>query len=293
MSKTTRTNQIKKAYSALTALEKIEIARAYPDAVKSHAMVRVNGQKVRLIDLTEKQRLALPVHLSVMTGKLKGIKALSTTCVINSECLRAMNDPSSPCYQCFAAKTAAQYNSLREHLENNYLILNSRELSTNECKAICKGLKGRNRTKVRLEPFGDVGTVQQALNYVKIMNVGKEYGLTFGVWTKLPHVWAQAFNIASKPTNMIFQYSAPSLNQTDIPIIRAYDFFDNAFIVCDTDKYNDVKAQLQADNRQIHECQCAAGSCHNDDICGYCYRLEGRKERHNNECGYIIEKLRK
>jgi len=282
-------------FTAPVALDRIDIKRMFPEEVKDHATVTLAGKKVRLIDIPDDIRLLLPIHISIMSGKLFGVNAISTTCVVNAECLRAMNDPTSPCFNCFAAKTAAQYNALREHLENNYRVLNGRELTDDECNALCAALaksKGKSG-RARIEPFGDVGSVQHARNYIKIIRAGAAYGLYFGAWTKLPHIWNAAFAIDGKPENMTFMYSAPALNQTEAPVAECYSWIDNVFMVAEKAAYEQTAQALLDAGKILHRCKCEKGSCMNNDICGYCYRSDSRRENHGNKIAWIIEALRK
>lgn len=287
---------------AIQAMERIEIKKAYPEHVKQHA--RVNDAYVystcpelkgmRLIDVDIATAAKLNVRFSVMSGKLDGLFAISTTCTINPRCLQGMQDPNSPCYYCFAAATASQYNSLREWLENNYRILSGRDLTDNEIHALCVELAKNKRSRfVRIEFAGDVGNVTQVRNYIRIVKAGREYGLYFGIWTKQLDLWDAGIKLEGKPINCTLIYSAPQTNQTEFPIVNAYNWVDCIFVVANKKEFDKVWNTIAAAGYPMHKCMCENGSCNNTNICAFCYRPIARRENNNGMISVIVEMLRK
>lgn len=296
-----RTLAQKALYTAPDALVKIaeKIAFTPYDNPKNHATISAGifkGEK--LWKLSDNDIINhVPVHVSVMTGKLEGLLSISTACTCNQNCVENMKDPDSPCHMCFAAKTLAQYTALREHCEANLKILNNRVLTDSEIDVLCRQLCKAFDKRVRIEFCGDIETPLQGINYLRIIEAGKAYGLYFGVWTKLLNVWKHSFEIfGNKPENMTFIYSAPSLNQTVEPKhkLPEYWFVDCVFIVCDKEKYEDVKAEWIESGYNVHDCKCENGSCANNEICGYCFnRISRRIGNKPTDVNIILEVLRK
>lgn len=277
---------MKKKYTAVEAMERIELKKACPEYVKAHA--RKNG--VNIIDMEEKQRLALDIHACHMSGKLYGVACVSTCPTVNPNCLMAMSNPDSPCHHCFSVKTMAMYNSLREWLENNAAILSSRLLSEMEIATLVKYFRKDSKAGVvRIEAFGDAINTLQCINYLSIVNAGAAYGLYFAMWTKLPHIWNIAISEMGKPANLTCIYSAPALNQTVCPMPAMYDWLDCVFVVCDD--IDGTVNELTKNGEKIHYCTCKKGACADKEICGFCYGKFARRD----VCGrvtWILEKLR-
>lgn len=165
----------------------------------------------------------------MMTGKMEGIPSISTSCLMNPRCLARMekayeeDDAKCICWECFAAQGISYKKGLRENLEQNFELLNSRVLSTDEL------LQFRKMVEIaRIESWGDVASVTQALNYINLMNLNPQ--VTFGMWTKNPDLWDEAIKANGKPDNMIALYSSPIINRvTDVR--EKYPWFDKIFTV--------------------------------------------------------------
>ena len=285
--------------NSLYYLDCIEMQQAFPEAVKQHALVKKQEATCmkdiigkRLIEVIPEVKVQLNLHISKMSGKLEGLYALSTTCVCNGNCIERMKDPESPCHYCFAAAVASRYPALREWLVNNHTILNSRLLTEEEIEDLCKQLSKAYEGKVRIEFAGDIDTVLQGINYIRIMEAGKKYGLYFGMWTKLPQIWDLSIKEAGKPSNVTFILSGCKLNQTESGLIHCYNWIDCIFVVCNRDMYDYTKAELLKRGEIVHDCRCEKGSCADNNICGFCYRNISRKEANNGKVVWILERLR-
>ena len=171
-----------------------------------------------------------PVHVSdYMSGKMTGIPSISTSCLVNPICIKRMQDGESVCCHCFAAATLDRYTACGQHAENNFYLLNSEVLPLEMLP------KFPNVAIVRIESFGDVASVTQAINYINIAKVNPL--VTFGAWTKNANLWNKAIQEVGKPENLSLVYSSFKLNN---PAPAAEYFtkdgennFDHVFTVYD------------------------------------------------------------
>ena len=119
-----------------------------------------------------------------MTGKMKEILALSTCCLVNPLCRKRLENKVGICAECFAAATMISYETVTENTCYNYQVLSTVDIPENLIPYI-------DRKELRLEAFGDVGTVTQAKNYIKFALYNKQCHVT--AWTKNPWLYAMAF----------------------------------------------------------------------------------------------------
>ena len=187
-----------------------------------------------------------------MTGKMRGVPAISTSVALNPICKQRAKDPNSICAKCFAAATVKRYGGLRENLKHNTSVLTQEVLPLDDLPQFTFAVN-----MVRLEAFGDLNNVIQVRNYFNICR--KNPHVHFALWTKNPHLIAIAINDGfSKPDNLVIVYSSPLLNVPVITIFARYDFVDKVFTVYD-------KATIAEQNININ---CGAKSCAS---CGLCY----------------------
>lgn len=136
-----------------------------------------------------------PIHVSdYMSGKMSGIPSISTSCLVNPICQARMKNGESVCAHCFAAATLDRYTSAGAHAENNFYLLNAEVLPLDMLPRF------RNVAIVRIESFGDVASVTQAINYLNIVKVNPF--ITFAAWTKNASIWNAAIKKAGKPENL-------------------------------------------------------------------------------------------
>ena len=171
-----------------------------------------------------------PIHVSdYMSGKMEGIPSISTSCLVNPICRKRMEDGESVCAHCFAAATLDRYTAAGQHAENNFHLLNAGVLPLEMLPRF------KNVAIVRIESFGDVASVTQAINYLNIARVNPF--ITFAAWTKNANIWNAAIKQAGKPDNLSLVYSSFKLNT---PAAAAEYFtadgennFDHVFTVYD------------------------------------------------------------
>lgn len=223
--------------------------------------MKVNYAKVQELTAEMKERFAkayalalayavsIVLHVTMHSGKLQGIQSVSTLSVCNPYCIARMADGDSVCSHCYVQGHKYK-TSLMAHLIANYMRLNSGLLPDNAFPVL---------TSVygRIESFGDVSSVIQARNYLKLIR--KNPHVRFAIWSKNYAIWARAFAIDGKPDNATFVLSSDKLNVVaEIPaMIRPY--VDYVFTVFDLEyvKAHDVK--INCGLRHCMEC----GHCYN------------------------------
>lgn len=193
---------------------------------------------------------ASPIWVSDdMSGKMDGIPSVSTSCLVNPYCQARMKNGEMVCAHCFAETQQKQYSASREHSIANYELLNGEILPLELLP------KFGNVQKVRIESFGDLGSITQAINYLNMVKVNPS--VTFAWWTKNHNFVIKAidrvFN-GKKPKNLVLVASSVRLNeQAKLPA-----YFDKVFTVYD-------KKTIARDGIEIN---CGARSCAS---CGRCY----------------------
>lgn len=169
-----------------------------------------------------------PIHVSDnMSGKMDGIPSISTSCLCNPICKARQKDGNSICAHCFAVGTIKQYSSLGINLENNFYLLNSMVLPLEMLPRF------GNVSIVRIESFGDVASVTQAINYANICKVNPQ--VTFAWWSKNMGIIKKAFDKVGKPNNVIMVESAPLM---DTEINPSNKYVDKTFTVYTKESQN-------------------------------------------------------
>lgn len=193
-----------------------------------------------------------------MDGKMEGFPSLSTACSINPFCLARIMQGIGICAECFATASLKIYKNLKQNCEFNFRILTTRIIPLELLPHFCKDVR-----MVRLESFGDVYNVTQAINYINIAKVNPHCRIT--VWSKNPNIWMQAFAQAGKPDNMTFVLSSQELNVPAVVKPEWY-FVDVVFTVYDP-------IFVEAFNIKIN---CGARKCL---TCRLCYPDLGKKHK--------------
>ena len=191
---------------------------------------------------------ASPIWVSDdMSGKMDGIPSVSTSCLVNPYCLARMKNGEMVCAHCFAETQQERYSASREHSIANYELLNG-EILPKELLP-----KFGNVQKVRIESFGDLGSITQAINYLHMVEVNPH--VTFAWWTKNHNFVIKAIErVGKKPKNLVLVASSVKLNEA----AKLPAYFDKVFTVYD-------KKTIARDKIDIN---CGARSC---VTCGRCY----------------------
>lgn len=170
-----------------------------------------------------------PLHVSDdMSGKMTGIPSVSTSCLVNPICIKRMEDGDSVCASCFAETTLRRYKDCGACMESNFYLLTESILDPELLPRF------GNVRIVRIESFGDVANVNQAINYANMCRVNPQ--ITFAWWTKNVPIVRKAFELTGKPENVILVESAPLLNTEIEP---SDPCVDKTFTVYDDHKDDD------------------------------------------------------
>ena len=211
----------------------------------------------------------MSIHITIHNKdtKMAGIQSISTSVLLNPICQKRSKVPGSVCEKCFAEKLLGYRKPLAQCLERNYQELNDHLLSRDEAASVVvTSILGR------IESFGDVATVMQARNYIRIMDANPD--VRWGIWSKNAGIWVAAFHLEHKPKNCTFVLSSPELNViTDVPEWMK-EYVDHVFTVWDKKEYD-----LRFKGDKVTEC--AGIRCMN---CQKCY--------HKGGSFYINERLR-
>lgn len=164
-----------------------------------------------------------PVCVSdYMSGKMNGIPSISTSCLFNPICLKRMQDGDSICAHCFAEATLKRYEGAGKNAESNYHLLTESVLPTELLPIFC------NVAIVRIESFGDVANVTQAINYANICKANPN--VQFAWWSKNMAIIKRAFDIVGKPDNVVMVESSEKLN---VAKKASTEYVDKVFTVYD------------------------------------------------------------
>lgn len=193
-------------------------------------------------------RNASPVWVSDdMSGKMQGIPSISTSCLVNPFCIARMKNGESVCAHCFAETQQKRYTESRLHSIANYELLNGELLPVEALPLFV------NVRYVRIESFGDVGSVTHAANYLRIVEANPK--TTFAWWTKNNNLVIRAIEILGhKPKNLLLVASSVKLNKA----AQLPRYFDKVFTVYDAET-------ITAEGISIN---CGSRSC---ATCGRCY----------------------
>ncbi len=195
------------------------------------------------------------VHVSDgMTGKMEGLNAISTSALANPICKARRQCEGSICKHCFACATLQRYTALEKACIRNYEVLNSRLLSMAEAASV-----RLSTLLARIEAFGDVGSVLQARNYLRIVKANPLSRV--GAWTKNPGLWDEAIKAEGKPSNLTMVLSSVYEN-VEADDYQKYEWVDYVFTVYSPDW---LKANDKDNDTFIN---CGARSCL---TCQQCY----------------------
>ena len=216
------------------------------------ATITINGKEYIL----KKSKFCInssPVHVSdSMSGKMAGVPSISTSCLCNPICQQRMKDGNSVCAHCFAENTLSRYKAAGVAMESNYKLLTDTVLPLELLPVFC------NVSIARIESFGDLANMTQAINYANICRVNPS--VRFAWWTKNAAILKKAFDIVGKPENVVIIESAPKL---DTEIKPSNEYIDKTFTV-----------YTKADESFIN---CGARCC---ATCRRCYSFDTEKAVH-------------
>ena len=186
-----------------------------------------------------------PVLVSdYMSGKMDGIPSISTSCLSNPICIARMKDDESICARCFAEATLMRYKECGKNCAQNYDLLTS-ELVPQYLLPIFND----DVTIVRIESFGDVANVTQAINYINIIRMNPT--VRFAWWSKNASIINEAFAQVGKPRNVVMVESSCKLNVQK----KLSANFDKVFTVYDAEHIEGNTININCGARSCATCQ--------------------------------------
>jgi len=236
---------------------------------KTNQTIEINGRTFNMRSSEFTTNLS-PIHVSdKMSGKMSGIPSISTSCHCNKYCLARMAKGDKVidgitykciCKECFADATLNHYSNLDDATSDNFFLLNESILPIDLLPTF------GNVRFVRIESFGDLGSVTHAINYLNMIK--KNYDVTFAWWSKNPNFINQALQIVGgKPENVIFIQSSCYINLKEE---KKFDWIDKVFTVYD-------KKFIQENGLDIN---CGSRNCVG---CKRCYNLRNKEENVSEE----------
>jgi hypothetical protein len=155
------------------------------------------------------------VHISVMSGKLKGISAINTNTVTNKFCQK-MQKGNNICKHCYSqAMLTGSRKNCQDSFQRNSDLLSSRALLPHEIPII-------NAAWFRFHGHGELINMQHFHNLCSIAFSNPQ--TTFALWTKRKDiVWEYYDHVSSPPANLILIYSNPKLDKVMTEPPRVFD----------------------------------------------------------------------
>ena len=177
-------------------------------------------------------------------GKMVGMYSLSTSCACNERCKRNAKIKGSICEHCFAMRQMNMYTSMEKPLKQNYDILTTEILDEEDLPII-------NALYFRIESFGDLANVTQAINYMHLIQ--KNPNTFFAWWSKNMDIINEMFKITGyeKPANVNFIESSLIMNKAKRP---SYWFVDKVFTVFDAETIKERSININCGARSCLKC---------------------------------------
>lgn len=146
------------------------------------------------------------VHISVMTGKLDGLRAISTNTRTNEYCIKQnkSSDPNNICTKCYSHTMLSSYRkNMQPALQRNSDALSTRVLPTVELPKIADPV-------FRFDAHGELINETHLLNLVAVCEYNP--ATSFALWTKRNDIVSKYFRTHAKPANMTLIYSNPKIS---------------------------------------------------------------------------------
>ena len=245
----------------------------YKQTNKERAAIALNAAKQIVVSAKTNGTDAVHgLHFTIKhTGKMKGIRSISTSVVLNEHCQKYRKIDGSICSKCYAAAMVeSQYakRDLPRTLAENKDILTRRLIPTAEMPKF-----GKKVPYFRFESFGDLNNVIQAANYIRMAKANPETQCV--LFTKNPRLIQLAEELSGgRPANMNVVLSSIQMNR---PVTAFRNWKpDIVFTIYD-------KEHIEKDGIVIN---CGARSC---KTCHKCY---DKRSHRSGKVEYINEKLK-
>jgi hypothetical protein len=200
------------------------------------------------------------VHISIMNGKLEGLKAISSNTITNPYCQKQFTSGNADniCTKCYSNIMLNGYRkNMQSPLQSNSNLLSNSIIPDNQLPIILEAFFR----------FNAHGELINEIHLQNLMNITlKNPSCNFALWTKQNGLIKKYFDNNPKPNNLILIYSNPKINSIMDKLPKHFDkTFNN---VLETD-YQDQQ-------------NCTGQQC---KTCLLCYKHNGISK--------IVEKVKK
>ena len=147
------------------------------------------------------------VHISIMTGKLEGLRAVSTNTATNEYCVKqhACGDASNICTKCYSHSMLSTYRkNMAPALQRNSDLLSARILSASEIPFLPDAF-------LRINAHGELINDTHLANIVAIAKHNAHCNVV--LWTKRNDIVAKYFANNDKPDNLLLIYSNSKIDR--------------------------------------------------------------------------------
>lgn len=156
---------------------------------------------------TAKAKTYPTFHISVMTGKLDGLHAISTNTRTNDYCIKqnASTDPDNICTKCYSHTMLKSYRkNMQPALQRNSDALTSHIYAQADLPKILD-------LYFRFDAHGEL---INETHFINLINIAKANPSTsFALWTKRTDIVNKVLAAHAKPDNLILIYSNPKISR--------------------------------------------------------------------------------
>lgn len=209
--------------------------------------------------------------ISRHTGKMEGVRSISTSALANPSCIARREDKNAICANCYACKYLKLRKTLREKCARNSIFYTTEHLQKEDIPRL-------NDKIFRFEAFGELENVTQLANYNNIAWYNPD--TIFTLWSKRPDIIERFYTSEVRAYNFNIILSSRFINQSDYKYYLdnyGRGFFDGVFTVY-------TKEHAEAHNIPING-RSGRGACNN---CRLCY-MERDHDREPFEINELIK----
>ena len=173
------------------------------------------------------------IHISVMTGKLDGLRAISTNTTTNPFCVKqnASGKADNICTKCYSHTMLNTYRkNMAPALERNSVALSTRVITGDDIPRL-------NDAYFRLDAHGELINTLHLENLLRIARANPQTTIT--LWTKRKDIVNKVLDVIPKPSNMILVFSNSKIGTILDQAPRHFDkTFNNVLVTEHTDRQN-------------------------------------------------------
>ena len=173
------------------------------------------------------------IHISVMTGKLDGLRAISTNTTTNPFCVKqnASGQADNICTKCYSHTMLKTYRkNMAPALERNSVALSTRVISGVDIPRL-------NDAYFRLDAHGELINNLHLENLIRIAVANPQTTIT--LWTKRKDIVNKVLAVTAKPSNMILVFSNSKIGTILDKAPKHFDkTFNNVLVTEFTDRQN-------------------------------------------------------